>query len=67
MPTEDYDFIAHTNISDDNMAIFYLAKNGYGSVDEIEKWDSDRFLDALEYEAIENAVASHLRWRMEQK
>jgi hypothetical protein len=49
------------------MAIFYLAKNGYGSVNEIEDWDTDKFLDALEYEAIDNAIARHLRWKAEQK
>ena len=48
------------------MAIFYLAKQGYGSVNEIVNWDSDRFLDALEYEAIDNAIGRHLRWKAEQ-
>lgn len=49
------------------MAVFYLAKNGYGSVDEILEWDSERFFDALEFEALENAITRHLRWKAEQK
>lgn len=47
------------------MAIFFLAKNGYGTVLEIEQWDTDRFLDALEYEAIESAIIRYLRWKAE--
>jgi hypothetical protein len=66
-PADENDFIASTNVSTDDMAIFYLAKNGYGSVNEIEDWDTDKFLDALEYEAIDNAIARHLRWKAEQK
>lgn len=38
------------------MAMFYLAKQGYGSVAEVEEWDTPRFLDALEYEEIMNAI-----------
>ena len=49
------------------MAVLYLAKNGYGSVNEILEWDTPQFLDALEYEAIENAITRHLRWKAEQK
>lgn len=32
--------------------MFALAKAGYGSVAEIETWDTDQFLDALEFEQI---------------
>lgn len=48
------------------MAVFYLAKQGYGSVEQIESWDTPRFLNALEYEAIENAITRHLSWKAEQ-
>lgn len=48
------------------MAMFYLAKQGYGSLAEIQKWDTPQFLDALEYEAIDNAIARHHRWQVEQ-
>ena len=41
------------------MTIFYLAKLGYGSVDEIENWDSPRFLDVLEYENICNEIRTY--------
>lgn len=49
------------------MAIFYLAKQGYGSVSEVQEWDTPQFLDALEYEAVDNAIARHLRWKSEQE
>lgn len=45
------------------MTVFYLSKQGYGSVDEIEKWDTPRFLDAVEFEQI---TASIERYRIEQ-
>lgn len=48
------------------MAVLYLAKQGYGSVGEIREWDTPELLDALEYEAIDNAIARHLRWKAEQ-
>jgi hypothetical protein len=53
-------------VSDEDMAMFYLAKQGYGSLAEIQKWDTPQFLDALEYEAIDNAIARHHRWQVEQ-
>ena len=46
------DYIRYTNISDYEFCVFYLCKKGYGSVDEIESWDTDRFLNACEYEEI---------------
>ena len=48
------------------MAMFYLAKQGYGSLKEIREWDTPELLDALEYEAIDNAIGRHLRWKAEQ-
>ena len=48
------------------MAMFYLAKQGYGSLKEIQTWDTPEFLDALEYEAISNAIDRHFRWKAEQ-
>ena len=49
------------------MSILYLAKNGYGSVDQIKNWDTKQLLDALEYEAIENAISRHIQWKSEQE
>lgn len=34
------------------MAMFALSKAGYGSLAEIEAWDTDQFLDAIEFEHI---------------
>lgn len=56
MPGGQSSLIAETNVSDEDMAMFYLAKQGYGSVAEVEEWDTPRFLDALEYEEIMNAI-----------
>lgn len=32
------------------MSMFALAKAGYGSLAEIESWDTDQYLDAIEFE-----------------
>jgi hypothetical protein len=37
----------------------YLVKAGYGSLREVEEFDSKEFLDCLEYEEIKNAIESH--------
>jgi len=34
------------------MTVFYLSKKGYGTILEIETWDTPRFLDAVEYESM---------------
>lgn len=39
--------------------MFALAKAGYGSVAEIETWDTDQFLDALEFEQITADIQAH--------
>lgn len=41
------------------MTIFFLSKKGYGSIDEIEDWDTTRFLDAVEYERIIHNIEKH--------
>ena len=61
MQAAENDFIAHTNVSDDDMSIFYLAKKGYGTVNEIMEWDTKQFLDAIEYESIESSISRYLR------
>ena len=42
------------------MTVFALAKKGYGTVAEIEQWDTPQFLDAVEYEMICGDIESHL-------
>lgn len=41
------------------MAVFALAKAGYGSVSEIESWDTTKFLDAIEFEQITADIQAH--------
>lgn len=41
------------------MAMFALAKAGYGSLAEIEAWDTDQFLDAIEFEQISADIQAH--------
>lgn len=38
------------------MMIFHLARKGYGTVNEIEDWDTPKLLDAIEYERITNDI-----------
>jgi hypothetical protein len=49
------------------MAVFYLAKQGYGSVNDIKEWDTTQFLDAIEYESINNAIERYTHHKAEQK
>ncbi len=48
--------MAFSNVADDDATIFYLARKGYGSVDELDQWDSPRIMDAVEFEAIQNDI-----------
>lgn len=41
------------------MTIFFLSKKGYGSIDDIEEWDTPRFLDVIEYERIIMNIEQH--------
>lgn len=41
--------------------MFALAKAGYGSVAEIEAWDTDQFFDAIEFE---NITADIMAYKM---
>ena len=49
----------HTNIDDDDATLFFLARRGYGSVDALERWDTPRLLDALEYEQIQMDIEAY--------
>ena len=53
------DLILRKNISDDDMTVFHLAKQGYGTVAEIKEMDTKEFLDLVEYEHINNALERH--------
>lgn len=48
----DGDLVAHTNIADEDAAVFHLARRGYGSVVEIKQMDTPQFLDLVEFEQI---------------
>ncbi len=39
--------------------IFMLAKQGYGTVNEINEWDTPQLLDAIEFERIHNDIQRH--------
>jgi len=41
------------------MAMFALVKAGYGSLAEIQAWDTDEFLDAIEFEHISADIQAH--------
>jgi len=38
------------------MTVFHLVKRGYGTVAEIEEWDSPQFFNAIEFEKIQNDI-----------
>lgn len=39
--------------------MFYLVRKGYGSLDELEQWDTPRLLDVVEYEHIQSDLEAH--------
>jgi len=41
------------------MTIFYLSKQGYGSIVEIRELDTTEFLDLVEFEQITKAIEQH--------
>lgn len=51
--------IKYTNISDYDFECFSLVKSGWGSLSDIQQWDTTQFLDALEYENISNDIQQH--------
>ena len=59
MPATESSLIAKTNLSDEDMMVFYLSKQGYGSIAEIENLDTKEFLDLVEFEHITNAIESY--------
>lgn len=42
------------------MTIFFLARKGYGTIEQIASWDSPQFLDVVEYESIISDIEKHL-------
>lgn len=47
------------------MAMMFLCKQGYGSLNEITSWDTEQFLDAIEYESMTSAIERHYNWKSE--
>ena len=46
----------YTNVSDDDAAMFYLARRGYGSLADLQEWDTPQLLDVMEYEHIQSDI-----------
>lgn len=42
------------------MSMFYLVKQGYGSLADIRELDTEELLDILEYEQIQNRIENYL-------
>ena len=59
MSSAEPSLIEKTNVSDDDMKIFYLAKQGYGSIAEIRELDTKEFLDLVEFEQITKAIEQY--------
>lgn len=51
--------MAFTNVSDYDATVFQIVKKGYGSISEIEQWDSERFLDVVEFEMIQSDIEAY--------
>lgn len=41
------------------MTLFYLVKLGYGTLEQLEQWDTPRLLDVVEYESIVADIEAH--------
>lgn len=51
--------MAFSNVSDDDATLFYLVRKGYGSLEELEQWDTPRLMDVIEYEQIQNDIEAY--------
>jgi hypothetical protein len=54
--SEGGDYVAFTNVSDEDATLFHLARRGYGSIAELELMDTPQFLDLVEFEHIQNDI-----------
>ena len=52
----------YSNISDDDMTLMHLARQGYGSLMELRQLDTPDVLDLIEYENIQADVQEYLEW-----
>ncbi len=59
LPTTGANLIAETNLSDDDLLLYSLARKGYGSVAELNKMDTPEFYDLVEFEGIISAIEAH--------
>lgn len=56
---ENQNYVKFTNVSNLDMTIFYLSKQGYGSIKEIRELGTDDFLNLVEYEQICSDIESY--------
>lgn len=52
----------YSNISDDDMTLMHLARQGYGSLTELRQLDTPDVMDLIEYENIQADVQEYLEW-----
>jgi len=55
-------FVHFTNISEDDMTLMHLAKQGYASLPELWEMDTPEVLDLIEYENIQADIQEYLEW-----
>ncbi len=60
-------YVKYTSISLYNSQAFVLVKEGFGSLSEINKLDSNDFIDALEYIEIQGKIMAHTTKQGERK
>lgn len=56
MQADGTEYIRHTNLDDYTMTALSLCKAGYGTKAEIDRMDTDEFLDLVEFHQISNAI-----------
>jgi len=61
------DFVAFTNIGDDDATLFFLVRRGYGSLTELQQWDTPAILDAIEYERIQDDLEAYQLQQIEER
>ncbi len=57
--SETRSYVKYTNIDEYNIQAFALVKEGFGSILEVNKLDTDDFLDAIEYLNIQGEIEAY--------
>jgi len=53
---ESANYVAYTNVPDERSTLYYLAREGYGTIEYLEQMDTPEYLDLIEHEQIRQDI-----------